>query len=69
MLNSIFEMVNKTKRMLSVIQTKAIKLKKQREIYEFELRRNLNEMRNDSSQQMENRVEDLKKKSGLFFFC
>lgn len=68
MLNSIFEMVNKTKKMLSLIQNKALKLKKQKEIYEYELRKNVNDLRTageKTNNQIENRVEDLKKKTGF----
>ncbi|CAF0769328.1 unnamed protein product [Brachionus calyciflorus] len=48
MLNSIFEMVDRTQKILDTIKMKANKLKSQREIYENELKRT-SEYRNDTS--------------------
>ena len=58
MLNSIFEMVDRTQKMLDTIQSKAIKLKKQKEIYENELKRNARDLSHSS--------DDSKKTNGNF---
>ena len=58
MLNSIFEMVDRTQKILDTIQSKAIKLKKQKEIYENELKRNTRDLQIDNNS---------KKTNGIFF--
>jgi hypothetical protein len=60
MLNSVSEMVNRAKRILSILQSKAAKLKSQKEAYEHELKRTP-----ENNRQLEKRNEEImRKKTG-----
>jgi len=64
-LNSILDMINKTKRVVNSMQTRTTKLRKQVDMYENELKRKNEDIR-DGPYDVDERIKEIKKKAGKY---